>query len=873
MSLLFISHSSLDNGQAIRVRDWLKSEGWSDVFLDLDPSEGLAAGHRWQQELKRAGENCAAVIVLISPNWLKSRWCQTEFLVADQLGKRIFPIIVAETPLDDLPIELKASFQIADISTEAKAVAGFQSFSAGLRRAGLDPDSFEWPPRKDTNRSIYRGLQSLDVTDAAIFFGRDAAITKCLDELRRLRSGAPERMLIILGASGAGKSSFLRAGLIARLSRDAANFIVLPVIRPENAVLTGSNGLNRSLELALGSVQDVRSTNELSAALADVQAIAQARFERHAAAARETYAGAPPTIVIAIDQAEELFGGDAAERECFLEMLAGTLRTGTTAFVVATIRSDAYAALQKEPALVSITQSLFNLPALSLATFKEVIEGPARLARPPLKIEPALSDALLHDLGDDDALPLLAFTLERLYLLTGRSGVLTLADYRDKLGGLAGAIASAVNEVLGPQPDASTLLQLRRAFIPALVSIDQEGVKRRVALESDIPADVRPLIDRFVDQHMLIRDVRIAADHRIETIEVTHEAILRQWPALRGWIAEEEDALRTLNAVRAATSEWETHLKDGAKNAEIWLVHRGARLEYARSMADRADFSAAVDRSMRDYLAACHAIAQRSQRRRAQMLVLAAILATPILATGALTIWHQTLDPLFTEWLAYRPFTYSRAALAAAPNFMHFQDCRSGTADCPLMVVIPSGRFMMGTDDDVHPPRGGASSGNDRSQAVQEAETRAALPRHAVMIKRFAASAYDVTFDEWQACVRGGGCLHNSDPSDANWGRKNRPVISISWEDANEYVRWLSAMTGVSYGLLSEAQWEYAARAGSTSPYWWGDTISTDRANYDGSLSSTGHQNGLARHETLPVGSFRRTRLGCMTPSATFGST
>ena len=185
MGVLFISHSSQDNDHAVRVRDWLKANGWGEVFLDLDPGQGLAPGQRWQEELKRAGENCAAVVVLVSPNWVASRWCQTEFLVADQLGKRIFPVFVAPTSFDELPIELKAKFQLADISTPEKESEGFQRLAIGLKRAGLDPKSFDWPPASEPNRAVYRGLQALDVQDAAIFFGRDAAITRGLDELRR----------------------------------------------------------------------------------------------------------------------------------------------------------------------------------------------------------------------------------------------------------------------------------------------------------------------------------------------------------------------------------------------------------------------------------------------------------------------------------------------------------------------------------------------------------------------------------------------------------------------------------------------------------------------------------------------------------------
>jgi hypothetical protein len=98
MGILFISHSSKNNERALRVRDWLREQGWRDTFLDLDPEYGLAPGQRWQEELKKAGERCSAVIVLVSPEWVASRWCVTEFLLASQLGKRVFPILIAPTP-------------------------------------------------------------------------------------------------------------------------------------------------------------------------------------------------------------------------------------------------------------------------------------------------------------------------------------------------------------------------------------------------------------------------------------------------------------------------------------------------------------------------------------------------------------------------------------------------------------------------------------------------------------------------------------------------------------------------------------------------------------------------------------------------------
>jgi formylglycine-generating enzyme required for sulfatase activity len=116
----------------------------------------------------------------------------------------------------------------------------------------------------------------------------------------------------------------------------------------------------------------------------------------------------------------------------------------------------------------------------------------------------------------------------------------------------------------------------------------------------------------------------------------------------------------------------------------------------------------------------------------------------------------------------------------------------------------------------------------------------------------FALGRYEITFEEWDACVADGGCGGHR-PGDEGWGRGRRPVINISWEDARAYVRWLSVETGATYRLPSEAEWEYAARAGTTTPFWWGSQITAAQANF-----------GNARGRTVPVDQpgFISNRLG-----------
>jgi formylglycine-generating enzyme required for sulfatase activity len=168
-----------------------------------------------------------------------------------------------------------------------------------------------------------------------------------------------------------------------------------------------------------------------------------------------------------------------------------------------------------------------------------------------------------------------------------------------------------------------------------------------------------------------------------------------------------------------------------------------------------------------------------------------------------------------------------------------FRDCGGG---CPEMVTIPAGSFLMGSE---------------RYSREQ--------PQHKVtIIDAIAIGRYETTFDDWEACVSGGGCVHNRAPSDEGWGKGRRPVINVSWTDAKEYVAWLSRRTGKKYRLLTEADWEYAARAGSRAIYPWGDNIDCGKAAYDGGPGSdcAAHAGDALRRGTQLVGSHPANKFG-----------
>ena len=176
-------------------------------------------------------------------------------------------------------------------------------------------------------------------------------------------------------------------------------------------------------------------------------------------------------------------------------------------------------------------------------------------------------------------------------------------------------------------------------------------------------------------------------------------------------------------------------------------------------------------------------------------------------------------------------------AFAADPAA--FQDC----PECPEMVRIPAGSFLMGSPAD------------EPDRYTHEG------PPHRVAVAAFAAGRYPVTFAQWDACVAAGACTHAA--RDEGWGRGDRPVIDVSWDDAQAYVAWLGRRTGQRYRLLSEAEYEYAARAGSTSPYPWGERASHDQANYGADSCCEGRAEGRDQWiHTAPVGRFPANAFG-----------
>jgi formylglycine-generating enzyme required for sulfatase activity len=225
--------------------------------------------------------------------------------------------------------------------------------------------------------------------------------------------------------------------------------------------------------------------------------------------------------------------------------------------------------------------------------------------------------------------------------------------------------------------------------------------------------------------------------------------------------------------------------------------------------------------------------------------------AVAIVAAGSIGVWVVVAQrtPAASTATSAQPSPASEQAPPASRHVGRHRPCvesergpkplesfRDCAKDCPEMIVIPAGEFTMGPSADEKARFG------DQSQ-----------PHQVTIARPLAVSRFDVTFADWDICVAAGGCR---EIGDAGFGRETKPAINVTWTDAQQYAAWLSKSTGQPYRLLTEAEWEYAARAGAATAYSWGNEIGQGNANCSGCGSAWDNRG------TSPVGSFKPNAFG-----------
>jgi WD40 repeat protein len=586
--MLFISHSTLDKAAAIDLQTRLLAHGYAcgQHFLDSDQRAGIKLGERWEKVIYNNLRDCRAMIVLCSPNWLQSKWCFAELAAAKMGGKEIFPVVLAECDRAAL-----AEYQAVFVNQPDPAARerAFERLFQDLAARGLGPtDYLPWPnpELKDASGQIdpcpYPGLPAFDERYAAVYFGREQETHAVLEELRRMRGNGEPRVLMIVGGSGSGKSSLLMAGLLPRLKHPTvgSEWLVLPTIRfarrdaPDALFDTLADDLAAGYPPAVGDAVGIPDRRALRDQLAGEDADQAAKtFLDAARALALARGGGGATVLLPIDQFEEFLtpsAGPAADK--FLKFLAHVCRyRDDRVLVIGTMRSDYLDVYERHPfALKAPRFRPWRLEPFPREQIEGVILKPA--ARAHVEVTPELLDRLKREAPTADALPLLAFTLEKMYRRGAGDQKLDLSEYED-LGGMEGSIRTTADQIMPPNALSPAVEPaVRLSFVKHLAQVNDRGeFVRLMARWTDLDPAAYPVLEEFVSQRLLVKFER---DGEV-FVEVAHEAIFRCWGPLAAWLRTSADIARWRRDV-------DRDRRSAAANGRKWAGLTGPQLAVAR---------------------------------------------------------------------------------------------------------------------------------------------------------------------------------------------------------------------------------------------------------------------------------------------------
>ena len=860
---VFLSYHTPDRAVALGLKGAIEAVlSGADVFVD---QTHLRHGHLWQPSLFDAIAKAEAFLILVSNR--AGDWQKFEYYEAlDRKVKNdafvLLPVIIADRakgPAANLP----GLAQLHWIeSTEPTAPDPLAKIVAALQARELAK-----PPEPWRAINPYRGLVALEEQDADFFFGRESETGEIIDKI----IAAPGRLIALVGNSGVGKSSLVQAGVIGSLKRQRwpgrphawpetlkdsrawAYLAMKPGEDPIGALMsefaalwfpdpTDPKRVDRRQEWG-------ERLREGKARLADVIKASDDHLRN------ELSLTPPPRVFLYIDQGEELYArSPPAERKRFSEIIADGLARNTERLIVMTSqRSDYYGELQANAPLFDLAETI-DVPPLKADNLALVLREPARVLGVSLESDDLVSHAVTSVEGQPGALPLLADLFTDLWeRMRGRGdGTLRVSDYREIIQ-VGAALSKRADQFLAKHPD--KVDAVKRLFTLRLAHVPRQGEPVRARWERD----AKQGSDSAVDAEWALVEQLAGPDWRLivtgekdgkATAEVAHEILFKTWPTLKRWLEDARDFLVWRGELDARREEYDRASKAGVRQQRQALL-MGLPLDTAKKWlaARRSD----IDPADQAFIEASVRAEQAAARTWRWVQTAIGLLMLGTIASLLGVIFKEEISDLrfaqttLRRYIAanFTPHLLKPDAERALKPRDTFRECAK---DCPEMVVVPPGEFWMGSPDG----EGYASE----------------HPRHKVKIaKPFAVGKFEVTWDDWGACVSMRGC-DGRPTGDAGWGKERRPVINVSWLQAQAYVAWLSRTTGKPYRLLTEAEWEYAARGVTSAdaphpPYPWGDQASHEYANYGEDQCCNGRVEGRDQwFFTAPVGMFPPNDFG-----------
>jgi formylglycine-generating enzyme required for sulfatase activity len=837
--------------------------GWHD--------RRIPPGREWAEAIDTHIQTAQIILLLVSADFLASEYC-SKLEVQQAMARHtaadacvVIPVILRPCdwhsapfgrlqalPADGRPITSWPDRDEAFLNVARGIRDVAEQHVVALRRPG----------------SPYPGLRPFRTDESQIFFGRARETDRLIDQLR----DADRRFLAVVGTSGTGKSSLVYAGVLPRLQENAvegsATWQIVsfqPGRQGDNPFLAIANELLRLLPQQ--TILPIRLADELEKDPATVAGYAdQALIERPTSA----------RLVLFVDQLEELLTQVAENyRQKFVDLLQEAIRHPRVRILV-TLRIDSIAQFP------NLRQYLIE-PVLVLppgpSALTDMIRRPAQVAG--VTLEDGVADKIVEDAGNDPgALPLVAFCLKELYDESAPEHRITLRQYQ-RMGRLHEAIGKHAAAIISriPLGGSDDILEI---LFSKLVTVDRDGhaVRRRVPhAELDGNDTVRRLAEELSKEPgwLLTR-----TEH---TVELSHDALLDNWRTLKEWIERNRADMRLWAELEHDAKNWRS------SSHEDSLLWKGRKLQEARKLLKRAPPYLPEEVTIDEMKRFIQASIMARWKTRAYVSLISSALSVLIAAVAFAVImvyitpsflrtampggsfgddhpfglydvlgnvWEWTEDCLEVpsmdrsaramysdNWCIARggswdnhedwkvrasyPLPLAKTHTVRTVGFRvartvdggeprgkvpNCEECFSDCIGCPEMVILPGGPFTVR-----RPPR--------ETEGCREEH-----PQTVVAIDPFAIGRYEVMVGEWNKCVSspvtGKKCKEKASENQTDEGR---PIMNVSWEDAQEYVEWLNLYTKKQYRLPSGAEWEYAARGNKDTCRWWGDELGRGKAN------------------------------------------